>query len=368
MRELGIEIPDERTREDLAPGGGCRRASRRSTGCSRARRRWSRTIATEIDERPTGDADTDRLLEEIRDEEQQHTVALAQLRAGEVPAIERGPAEDGPQVRLDADPRPRALAPRLRRLDLGRDLRRQRRPRRRLRAGRRLLGRDRRLAPRAHRRAVRGDRLGALDGDRRLPRRALGRRGRGGEPRPRARGGRSPTPRRRRRSSRSSTSSRGSRPRRRTWSSSASPRIPRSCSPRSRSRSSAAPTPSAATPSRRRSPAGISTAVGAMVPVIPFFFLCGTAGVIVAASVSLVAHFAVGAAKSLFTLRSAWSAGLEMTARRRDRRRRDLPARPRHRHLSENSAAPRPTNSTRRPAARASAARGRCARRVVRAL
>src|ERR1019366_8682435 len=38
------------------------------------------------------------------------------------------------------------------------------------------------------------------------------------------------------------------------------------------------------------------------------------AGVIVAASVSLVAHFAVGAAKSLFTLRTAWSAGLEMTA------------------------------------------------------
>jgi VIT1/CCC1 family predicted Fe2+/Mn2+ transporter len=51
-----------------------------------------------------------------------------------------------------------------------------------------------------------------------------------------------------------------------------------------------------------------------MVPVIPFFFLHGTAGVIVAASVSLVAHFAVGAAKSLFTLRTAWSAGIEMTA------------------------------------------------------
>lgn len=59
---------------------------------------------------------------------------------------------------------------------------------------------------------------------------------------------------------------------------------------------------------------GLSTAVGAMVPVIPFFFLHGTAGVIVAASVSLVAHFAVGAAKSLFTLRTAWSAGIEMTA------------------------------------------------------
>jgi VIT1/CCC1 family predicted Fe2+/Mn2+ transporter len=58
---------------------------------------------------------------------------------------------------------------------------------------------------------------------------------------------------------------------------------------------------------------GLSTAVGAMVPVLPFFFLSGTAGVVVAAVVSILAHFAVGAAKSLFTLRSAWSAGLEMT-------------------------------------------------------
>jgi VIT1/CCC1 family predicted Fe2+/Mn2+ transporter len=59
--------------------------------------------------------------------------------------------------------------------------------------------------------------------------------------------------------------------------------------------------------------AGISTFVGAMVPVIPFFFLRGTTGVVVAAIVSLVAHFLVGAAKSLFTLRKWWSAGLEMT-------------------------------------------------------
>jgi vacuolar iron transporter family protein len=33
----------------------------------------------------------------------------------------------------------------------------------------------------------------------------------------------------------------------------------------------------------------------------------------VAAIVSLLAHFLVGAAKSLFTLRKWWSAGLEMT-------------------------------------------------------
>ncbi len=59
--------------------------------------------------------------------------------------------------------------------------------------------------------------------------------------------------------------------------------------------------------------AGISTFVGAMVPVIPFFFLRGTTAVVVAAVVSLIAHFLVGAAKSLFTLRTWWSAGLEMT-------------------------------------------------------
>jgi vacuolar iron transporter family protein len=59
--------------------------------------------------------------------------------------------------------------------------------------------------------------------------------------------------------------------------------------------------------------AGISTGVGAMIPVIPFFFLTGTVGIVVAGVVSLVAHFAVGAAKSLFTLRGWWSSGLEMT-------------------------------------------------------
>jgi VIT1/CCC1 family predicted Fe2+/Mn2+ transporter/rubrerythrin len=57
----------------------------------------------------------------------------------------------------------------------------------------------------------------------------------------------------------------------------------------------------------------ISTGVGAIVPVIPFFFLSGTPAVLWAATISLVAHFLVGAAKSLFTLRSWWSSGLEMT-------------------------------------------------------
>jgi VIT1/CCC1 family predicted Fe2+/Mn2+ transporter len=56
-----------------------------------------------------------------------------------------------------------------------------------------------------------------------------------------------------------------------------------------------------------------STAVGAVIPVIPFFFTTGQGAIIAAAAISIAAHFAVGAAKSFFTLRSWWSSGLEMT-------------------------------------------------------
>jgi VIT1/CCC1 family predicted Fe2+/Mn2+ transporter/rubrerythrin len=57
----------------------------------------------------------------------------------------------------------------------------------------------------------------------------------------------------------------------------------------------------------------LSTAVGAAIPIIPFFFMSGLEAVIAAAVVSLAAHFAVGAAKSLITVRSWWSSGWEMT-------------------------------------------------------
>jgi VIT1/CCC1 family predicted Fe2+/Mn2+ transporter len=57
----------------------------------------------------------------------------------------------------------------------------------------------------------------------------------------------------------------------------------------------------------------LSTAIGAAIPIIPFFFLSGLNAVIAAAIVSLAAHFAVGAAKSLITVRSWWSSGFEMT-------------------------------------------------------
>lgn len=57
----------------------------------------------------------------------------------------------------------------------------------------------------------------------------------------------------------------------------------------------------------------LSTAVGALIPIVPFFFMQGIPAIIAAAVVSLIAHFAVGAAKSLITVRSWWSSGLEMT-------------------------------------------------------
>jgi VIT1/CCC1 family predicted Fe2+/Mn2+ transporter/rubrerythrin len=59
--------------------------------------------------------------------------------------------------------------------------------------------------------------------------------------------------------------------------------------------------------------AAISTAIGAFIPIIPFFFMTGMAAVIAAFAISIVAHFIVGAVKSLITLRSWWTSGLEMT-------------------------------------------------------
>ncbi len=57
-----------------------------------------------------------------------------------------------------------------------------------------------------------------------------------------------------------------------------------------------------------------ATAVGAFVPIIPFFFLSGVPAIALAAVVSLTAHFAVGATRSLMTVRPWWRSGLELTA------------------------------------------------------
>jgi VIT1/CCC1 family predicted Fe2+/Mn2+ transporter len=57
----------------------------------------------------------------------------------------------------------------------------------------------------------------------------------------------------------------------------------------------------------------ISTAVGGMVPVLPFLVARGTAAIVASAVVSTFAHFAVGAAKTLVTNRPWFASGLEMT-------------------------------------------------------
>jgi VIT1/CCC1 family predicted Fe2+/Mn2+ transporter len=59
--------------------------------------------------------------------------------------------------------------------------------------------------------------------------------------------------------------------------------------------------------------AGISTGLGAMIPVIPFIFTHGAIAIVISAAISLFAHFLIGAAKSLVTLRTWWAAGFEMT-------------------------------------------------------
>ncbi len=51
-------------------------------------------------------------------------------------------------------------------------------------------------------------------------------------------------------------------------------------------------------------------AVGAIIPLIPFFFLSGMTAIIVSASASAAGLFAIGAAITLFTGKSIWTSGL----------------------------------------------------------
>ncbi|HVK02852.1 MAG TPA: VIT1/CCC1 transporter family protein [Armatimonadaceae bacterium] len=59
--------------------------------------------------------------------------------------------------------------------------------------------------------------------------------------------------------------------------------------------------------------ATVSTAVGAFLPVIPFFYTSGMEAVLQSLVISIVAHFAVGASKTFITGRSWVRQGLEMT-------------------------------------------------------
>ncbi len=60
--------------------------------------------------------------------------------------------------------------------------------------------------------------------------------------------------------------------------------------------------------------ATISTALGAFIPVLPFFFLTGYPALLTSFVISTLAHFVVGASKVIVTGRSWWKSGMEMTA------------------------------------------------------
>ena len=65
-------------------------------------------------------------------------------------------------------------------------------------------------------------------------------------------------------------------------------------------------------PFRSALASSISTALGAFIPIVPFFFIGGTPAIIAAGIISVVAHFLVGASKTFVTGRSWVAAGTEM--------------------------------------------------------
>jgi VIT1/CCC1 family predicted Fe2+/Mn2+ transporter/rubrerythrin len=57
---------------------------------------------------------------------------------------------------------------------------------------------------------------------------------------------------------------------------------------------------------------GTATAVGAFIPIAPFLVLEHASAVWGSLAISMLAHFAIGAARSLFTGRSVWASGRDM--------------------------------------------------------
>lgn len=57
---------------------------------------------------------------------------------------------------------------------------------------------------------------------------------------------------------------------------------------------------------------GTATAVGAFIPIVPFFVLEFWPAVWTSLAISMLAHFAIGAARSLFTGRGVWASGRDM--------------------------------------------------------
>jgi vacuolar iron transporter family protein len=69
---------------------------------------------------------------------------------------------------------------------------------------------------------------------------------------------------------------------------------------------------SATSPFREGWITGLATAVGALIPVLPFFFLDGRTAVVVSFAASMLSHWLVGAARSVFTGRGVFRSGMDM--------------------------------------------------------
>jgi vacuolar iron transporter family protein len=57
---------------------------------------------------------------------------------------------------------------------------------------------------------------------------------------------------------------------------------------------------------------GFATAVGALIPVMPYFFLSGRTAALASFGISMLSHWVVGAARSVFTGRGVFRSGLDM--------------------------------------------------------
>lgn len=57
---------------------------------------------------------------------------------------------------------------------------------------------------------------------------------------------------------------------------------------------------------------GTATAIGALIPLVPFFTMDARIAIWVSLTVAMLAHFAIGAARSVFTGRSLWASGRDM--------------------------------------------------------
>jgi predicted membrane protein (TIGR00267 family) len=57
---------------------------------------------------------------------------------------------------------------------------------------------------------------------------------------------------------------------------------------------------------------GTATAIGAFIPVAPFLIWSGTTAIVISFAISMLSHWLVGAARSVFTGRSVFRSGLDM--------------------------------------------------------